>query len=250
MTHEFEVREEIELAATPEQVWQAIATGPGVDSWFMGHTEIEPRDGGATQMTLMGETGRSTVTAWEPGKRFSFRAEPNPDGTFMAFEYLIEGREGAGTVLRFVHSGILGDDWEDQYEGLRQGDRMYLQKLAVYLERFPDRTAVHSSFLPGPAVPDDDRAWAAFASVLGLTDGIVAGAPVRLGIDPANPVDGVVEFVREPSFIGVRTAGQLYMFVHGYGGMMVVEYHSFEPDADHTALDQAWQSWLAGSLGS
>jgi uncharacterized protein YndB with AHSA1/START domain len=33
---EFEVREAIELEATPQQVWEAIATGPGLDSWFMG----------------------------------------------------------------------------------------------------------------------------------------------------------------------------------------------------------------------
>jgi uncharacterized protein YndB with AHSA1/START domain len=34
--HEFEIREEIALDATPEQVWEAIASGPGMDSWFMG----------------------------------------------------------------------------------------------------------------------------------------------------------------------------------------------------------------------
>ena len=46
MTHPFEVSQEIELDATPEQVWEAIATGPGIDSWFMGRNEIEPREGG------------------------------------------------------------------------------------------------------------------------------------------------------------------------------------------------------------
>ncbi|WP_143737006.1 SRPBCC domain-containing protein [Microbispora sp. GKU 823] len=47
MPHEFELHKEIELDATPEQVWEAIATGPGVDSWFMGRTEIEPVEGAA-----------------------------------------------------------------------------------------------------------------------------------------------------------------------------------------------------------
>ena len=32
--------------ATPEEVWQAIATGPGIDSWFMGRNEVEPGEGG------------------------------------------------------------------------------------------------------------------------------------------------------------------------------------------------------------
>ena len=36
MGHEFEADKRAELDATPEQVWEAIATGPGIDSWFMG----------------------------------------------------------------------------------------------------------------------------------------------------------------------------------------------------------------------
>ena len=62
-THEFEVRDEITVAATPEQVWDAIATGPGVDAWFMGHTEFEAREGGTGTMTMGGQTSRSTITA-------------------------------------------------------------------------------------------------------------------------------------------------------------------------------------------
>jgi uncharacterized protein YndB with AHSA1/START domain len=46
MTHEFKLEHEVELEATPDQVWEAIATGPGVDSWFMGRTEFEPRVNG------------------------------------------------------------------------------------------------------------------------------------------------------------------------------------------------------------
>jgi len=35
------VQVEVELPGTAEQVWQAIATGPGVSAWFVP-TEIEP----------------------------------------------------------------------------------------------------------------------------------------------------------------------------------------------------------------
>ena len=34
MTREFEIKKEVEVDGTPEQVWDAIATGPGIDSWF------------------------------------------------------------------------------------------------------------------------------------------------------------------------------------------------------------------------
>ena len=38
------VEVEFEAAGTPEEIWQAIATGPGISSWFVP-TEIEERDG-------------------------------------------------------------------------------------------------------------------------------------------------------------------------------------------------------------
>ena len=45
MAHRFEITQDLEVGATPEQVWEAIATGRGMDSWFMGQSEVEPREG-------------------------------------------------------------------------------------------------------------------------------------------------------------------------------------------------------------
>ena len=39
------VQAEVEVPGTPEEVWRAIATGPGISSWFVP-TEIEERVGG------------------------------------------------------------------------------------------------------------------------------------------------------------------------------------------------------------
>ncbi|HEX2356421.1 MAG TPA: SRPBCC domain-containing protein [Micromonosporaceae bacterium] len=141
MPREFEVREAIELEATPEQVWEAIATGPGLDSWFMGSNQVEPGVGGRVRLTLGGQTSEATVTAWDPPHRLAYEGDRNPDGSFMAFEYIVEGRAGGSAVLRLVHSGFLGDDWQEEYDALSVGDGMYLRKLAVYLEHFAGRTA-------------------------------------------------------------------------------------------------------------
>ena len=59
MAHPFELKYEIEVDASPKEVWEAIATGPGVDSWFMGRNEIEPREGGTTRMDFGGARPRS-----------------------------------------------------------------------------------------------------------------------------------------------------------------------------------------------
>jgi uncharacterized protein YndB with AHSA1/START domain len=247
MTQPFEVREEIELAATPDEVWAAIATGPGIDSWFMGRNQIEPREGGRGQMILGGFTAESTVTAWEPGRRFAFQSAPGPDGTFMAFEYLIEGRDAGSTTLRLVHSGFLSD-WDSEYDAISVGDRMYLGKLASYLAYFPGQTATASVALRGPSVADAERVWAAFVGAVGLADpsgDVAVGDQARLTVDGVGPAEAVVDYVARPSFLGVRTGSALYRFIHGQRDTVVVEQHIFDADVDPAGAEKAWQDWLA-----
>jgi uncharacterized protein YndB with AHSA1/START domain len=248
MGHEFEVDKEIELAATPEQVWHAIATGPGIDSWFMGRNQVEQGEGGRTRMSLGGFTEEGTVTAWEPARRFAFRGDENPDGTFMAFEYLIEARTGGSTVLRVVQSGVLGDDWEEQYDALSKGGFMYLRKLAVYLEHFPGRTSTYNMFLRGPRVADAGRVWSAFTRVFGVDEGVADGDRGRLAIEGLEPLAVVVEFAARPTYIGARTADGLYALIYGFRDTVVAEYHNFTADVDEKDIEQAWQGWLAGAF--
>jgi uncharacterized protein YndB with AHSA1/START domain len=246
MTHEFKFELDVELEATPDQVWEAISTGPGFDSWFMGRTDFEPRVNGKTKWTMGDFTQESTVTAWEPAKRLAYRGEENPDGTFMAFEFLIEGREGGTSMLRLVHSGFLGDDWEAEYDALSKGNPMYLQKLATYLKYFGGKTSTHNIFAPGPEVAED-RAWAEYERALGLTGTPAVGDKVRLAIEGIAPVDGVVEFASLPTFVGVRTDDGFYTFMYAMGSAHV-ENHSFSDDVDHEAAERAVQSWLAQSF--
>ncbi|WP_432924134.1 SRPBCC family protein [Microbispora sp. CA-135349] len=247
MAHEFELRKEIELDATPEQVWEAIATGPGVDSWFMGRTEIEPVEGGRGRFTVFGNSESSTVTAYEPGKRLAYRGDDNPDGTFMAFEYLIEGRDHGSTVLRLVQHGFLGDDWETEYEAMVAGWDLYLHKLAQYLTHFRGRPvtvvgAVH------PHAPERGEAWTAIKGALGLADTVREGDPVRIAVDGLPEEDGVVDYARLPDFLGVRTADGLYGFIHSgpeRGNVVVLGHHVFAEGAGQERTEAAWQSWLS-----
>lgn len=241
MPHEFEVNEEITLDATPEQVWEAIATGPGIDSWFMGHSEIEPGEGGATSFSMFGQTEPGRVTAWEPGRRFAYRSDEK-NGEFMAFEYLLEGREGGSTVLRFAHHGFLGDDgWEEQYDALKVGDRKYLEKLAAYVKHFPGRTAVHNLFLPGPQVPDASRALRAFTAAFDLSE-LKEGAEARTRVGPSS-AQGTVTHADERGCLIVQTTDGIYMLMHGMGAVFVA-FHCFNPALNPAEIDEAWQSWL------
>jgi uncharacterized protein YndB with AHSA1/START domain len=244
MTHPFETRGEITVDATPEEVWQAIASGPGVDSWLMGRTEIDS----ATKtvlFTMFGEVSSGTITAWEPGRRYAWQEDRNPDGTFTAYEWLIESRDGGGAVVRVVHSGLLGDDWEAEYDALSIGDHAYTAKLAVYLEHFAPRTATDSLFLPGPITKDS---WAALTAAVGAGADAADGQPARLSVPGIEPVGGTIEFVGAPSFVGMRTDDAMYLLIHGYNDMVFATAHYFD-DRDPSTKTEAWQNWLGG-LGS
>jgi uncharacterized protein YndB with AHSA1/START domain len=249
MGHEFRLDQQIEIEATPEQVWAAIATGPGVDSWFMGRSEIEPGEGGSTRLTMLGQIETATITAWQPGERFAHRGPAGPDGTFMALEYLIEARAGASTVLRIVQSGVLGDNWDAEYEAMQAGWPMYLETLVAYLTHFADRTATPvTAILPGAG--DGSHVFAELCRQFGLSAPAAVGQPARLETGPMETaqlaVRGVVDCASEPHYLGVRTPDALYRFIHSgseRGNAVVIGHHIFA-DIDRAATEQAWQSWL------
>ncbi|WP_067679799.1 SRPBCC family protein [Nocardia miyunensis] len=244
MTHPFEIELETSLAASPQQVWEAIATGPGIDSWFMGRNEVEPREGGVAAMDTGGRREEATITAYEPGKRFATRTAPAEDGRFMAFEYLIEGREGGSTVLRVVHSGMLGDDWQDEYDALRRGWPFHLHTLREYLTHFPGRTGV-----PVFAVANGGsvaQVREAFRRGLSLQEQVRVG--MRAHAEPTDlpPLDGVVVWADDER-LAIRSVDGLYTLHHGPTGLALLLHHLFGPDV--AGAEPAWQRWLTDVLG-
>jgi uncharacterized protein YndB with AHSA1/START domain len=241
--HEWEQRQEIEVDATPEQVWAAIATGPGIDSWYMGRTEVEPGEGGTVRTDLGGFDMRSTVTGWEPLRRFAYRGEEGEDGRFIAYEFLVEGRASGSTVIRVVANGFLpGDDWEAEYEAMTEGGNMYLRTLAAYLSHFAGRTG-SSVGAAGPPVPDREAAWVALRDGLGLARPVAEGDRVRLTPAGLAPIDGVVDHVSR-NILGVRGPDALYRFISSPWSTMVLGHHLFGDDQREAVV--AWRSWLAG----
>ncbi|HEY6423341.1 MAG TPA: SRPBCC domain-containing protein [Pseudonocardiaceae bacterium] len=231
MPREFELRKEIALPATPEQVWEAIATGAGLAAWFMP-MEVNP--------------DRADVTVWEPPRHLAIRTPEGEDGSTDAFEYLIEGRDKGSTVLRFVHSGVLGDDWRDEYESMASGGwDMYLHTLAQYLQHFPGQAATYVE-ADAPASSAADDGWAQLAPALGLNDPLATGNRVYLELSGLAPIEGVVDYVA-PGFLGVRSADALLRFHHrtAIGMPIGVSHHLYSASADRAAVEKAWQGWLA-----
>ncbi|MEE1767120.1 hypothetical protein PUR34_02720 [Streptomyces sp. JV185] len=143
-----------------------------------------------------------------------------------------------------MHSGLLGDDWQDEYDALRRGWPFHLHTLREYLAHFPGRTAVPVfAFAPSQGRSAQETRAA-------LTRGLPLPAPAAVG-DRAHaestglqPLDGDV--VRaDDERIEVRTADAVYTFHHGPGTALMF-HHLFGPDT-HGA-EAAWQHWLTGLL--
>ncbi len=100
---------EVEVTGTPEQVWEAIATGPGTSAWLQPTTVAE-RGGGTFAFDMgSGRNDSGKVTAWEPPCRFAtgevrWRAEGAPAAT-LATEWRVEALSGGTCVVRMVMSG-------------------------------------------------------------------------------------------------------------------------------------------------
>jgi hypothetical protein len=241
MPREFEIRREVELAATPEQVWEAIATGPGNAAWLFP-TEVEPREGGKS-------ADGSTVTVWDPPRHFAVRAE-GEGGWFNALEAIIEGREGGSTVLRYVHSGIFVDDWDNQYDSADRHTDFYLHTLGQYLRYFSGRAATYVG-AQGPPASARPEAFTTLRRALGLGDQAADGDRVRLRLPGLEPLDGVLDYLA-PQFIGIRTADGLYRFFgrNAWGMPIGLGHHLFAEGVDQGRTEQAWRAWLDSALAA
>jgi uncharacterized protein YndB with AHSA1/START domain len=134
-----------ELAATPEQVWDAIATADGISAWMVP-ARLDPKIGGEVSFDLGDFTSTGVVTDYSPNRRFAYEEpwpiadsiedvpatmvewfrsigvslsqvhEDLPAITPLATEFLIESASGGSCVLRVVSSAYgSGANWEHEF---------------------------------------------------------------------------------------------------------------------------------------
>ena len=245
---------EFEVAGTPEEVWQAIATGPGISSWFVP-TEIEERDGKpvAVKSNFGGMEIRTEVTGWNPPMSFS-RSAPGwlPGSPPIADEWTVEARGGGTCVVRIVQSLFAStDEWDMQIESATQGFASFLKLLQLYLAHFRGQRAAMQEFR-APAPGTDAASWEALTVALGLTN-------VRVGqrfAAPAGapPLSGVVEYLTEEPFdallrIDQPAPGVAALGIAGMpGGPSAVAMNLYlygdQADAAVARATPVWQEWF------
>jgi uncharacterized protein YndB with AHSA1/START domain len=245
---------EVEVPGTPEEVWRAIATGPGISSWYVPHV-VEEREGGAATASFgdapeMQIAGR--VAAWEPPQRIVFDGGEGVGG--LAFEWLVEARDGGTCVVRLVNTGFGdGGDWDDQYDGLKEGWQLFLSNLQLHCRHFAGEDAV--PMLPvGTWALARDEAWAKLCSSLGIPDSPVVDSRVEPSAGDGLGMAGTV--VRTgPNWVGLlldtpAPGTALLAAEHaGEGCSVSVWSYLYGPEAQAIVERDKprWQDWLVSN---
>ena len=167
---------EIEISATPDQVFRALTEAEQIVRWFAPEAKVEPGPdgnmvGGSYYISWgPGMDGRSTISIWEPGRRFAGFVErtkaygcegdpavENEEVRRLVVDHQIEAIDGGKTRLRLVHSGFgHGAGWDNEFEGTKRGWPAFLRILKHGLERHPGvDSATVSVTLPSTIAPTE-----------------------------------------------------------------------------------------------
>ncbi len=245
---------EVEVPGTPEEVWQAIATGPGISSWFVP-AEIEEKDGKPVAVKMNfgpGMESRSEVTGWDPPRKWSSQSDGwVPGMPPMANEWSVEARGGGVCVIRVVNSLFAStDDWDNQLEGTEHGWPAFFRTLRIYLTHFRgQRSAIMQRMAAAPGT--EAEAWDALTSAVGVKGLSVgqrwtapAGVPSLAGVVEylsASPNDALLR-LDKPS-PGVAALGTFSM---GGPSMVALNLYLYGDQAAGTVAREAplWDAWI------
>jgi len=166
------VRVEVEVPGTPEQVWQAIASGPGISAWFVPARVDGRVDGEMVCDFGGGMVSTAKITTWEPPHRFVATDQGwAPGMPPIATEWTVEAQHGGTCKVRVVHSMFAStDDWNGQLEGTETGWASFFRVLRRYLQHFagqPGALAQATTMTSEPV----DKAWPKLSTAL------LGGAP-------------------------------------------------------------------------
>ena len=247
--HRVEV--ELEINASIEQVWQAIATADGISSWLMP-TDLAAPDGGEIVFHMGPEhDSRGTVTAFEPPRRFAYAEDwaalsgQDPTGvTPLVTEFLVEARSGGTCHVRVVTSAFgSGAEWENEFfQEMADGWVPMLDNLRLYVESFPGQTAT-TMWVDAPSTSTPEALLDLVRDRLGVstvgdavtTRGVTASVersiPRHVLLRTTEPVAGFL------SFMGVGRPGEC--------GVGLIGYLFGDDAAAYVTTEQsAWREWL------
>lgn len=249
------IQVETEVPGTQEQVWQAIATGPGVSAWFVP-TRVEEGPGGVPVRVIMnfgpGMDSVATVTAWDAPRRYAAESQNLPGAPPMLTEWSVEARAGGTCIVRVVHSmATTSDAWDKELESMESGWPGFFLILRLYLTHFPGQACAAIRGMAMPSSPEAE-VWATLTKSLGMADaapgqqvGGSASAPAFTGsIEHVSgwPHCSLLLRIEQPA-PGIAAFGAF-----NCGGLVMVSIMLSFFGSDAPAIvaqhDSQWQAWL------
>ncbi len=248
------IQVEVEVPGTPEEVWQAIATGPGISSWFVP-TKLEERDGKPVSVQMEFGPGMvmdAAVKAWEPLRKWSAESPPwGPGAPPITGEWSIEARKGGTCVVRIVQSLFAStDDWDNQLEGAEYGWPGFLRALKLYLTHFRGQSSTNMKWM-APAAGTEAEAWETLLAAVGLQGVGVgqrwtapAGVPAFGGVVEylaQSPYDALLRLDRPGP--GIAALGAMNM---GGPSMVALGFYLYGDTAEGTSAREKplWDAWI------
>jgi uncharacterized protein YndB with AHSA1/START domain len=222
---------EVTVPGTPEEVWDAIATGEGIGAWMFAASVSE--DTVVLRQEPFAPDVTAEVTARERPSSFAYAYDLDDGMPRLATEFLVEARDSGTCVVRVV-TGFAdgGDEWEDLLDGAIEGWRMTLLVLRAYLAHFRGQPFAILSATADTGLPPSAR------------------LDVFERVEAALDLDGVVEH-RSPGYVLTRTSSALFAisaFPMDEPSVSVnVLAHVYGPDAaEVVARDEPrWAEWVA-----
>ncbi|MEX0658847.1 MAG: DUF2200 family protein [Egibacteraceae bacterium] len=185
------VEAEVEVPGSPEEVWQAIATGQGISSWFVPTTSDEHVGGKAVSSFGPGMDSVGTIKGWNPPSRLVVETEEGPGE--VATEWIVEARAGGTCVVRVVHRWFSEtDDWAASF----------FRILQVYLTHFAGQKS--SAFdLAAFSTSTPSQAWRTVTSALQIDERAQRAESDAPQMNPSRAlIKGVVCGVRVEEIAG------------------------------------------------
>jgi hypothetical protein len=193
------------------------------------------------------------VARWEPPDRVAFDSGDSGEG--LAFEWLIEGRDNGTCVVRLVNSGFgTGDDWDDQYDAMTEGWKLFLCNLQLHLEHFLGNHATASLPSATTASPQA-QVWDSLTNALHIDGKPGVGERVDVTAADAPPLGGTVVDVdsyRIALLLDAPTSGTAFIAAERIGDQTSVSIWSYLYGADGAELaardEPLWDAWLANHV--
>lgn len=248
------VEVEVQVPGTPEQVWQAIASGPGISAWFVP-TQLDGKVGGKLACDFGGGMVSSAqITEWQPPHRFvATDTTWLQGGPPVATEWTVQAMDGGTCLVRVVHSLFASTaDWDDQLEGTEHGWPSYFRVLLHYLRYHAGEA---SAAFVGMATSQQPAAatWQIMVQAFGGGEPQV-GQPLRIEAAGVATLAGTVVAIDNlPQGIGLMlhvdepAPGVVMASAMDCMGMQMATLQAFYygANAATAAADgAAWQQWL------